>query len=299
MIKDTNKTNLILIIAVSSLIIYLYGFVPIYPKENSLTLISWMTSSWNPETNYEHGWIVFPAVIFFLYSERNNIKLAELRPSNLGLVILGFGVLLYLAAMRASQPRLAFFGLPFILLGMMYFLQGRARAKYILFAVFFIYFAIPMPGLQQATNGLQLIVSKACFTMGNLLGYEIIRVGNTIKSATGSWAGFNIAEGCSGIRSMMALIMITAIYGQYTQKNLWKKMIIFLSAFPLAIFGNFLRIFTIIVLAEFGYAEFAANLYHDWAGMLIFFPVSLLGVFTLDRLINLKKRKTIRRRKVS
>ncbi|MGJ8655529.1 MAG: exosortase/archaeosortase family protein [Akkermansiaceae bacterium] len=297
--SDLRKLNIVLIGLISCILVYLYGFVPIYPGANDLALFTWLKNSWNVETNYEHGWVVFPAVALLIYTEREKIRSVAVQKGRIGLIILIFGLLLYLAAMRASQPRLAFFGLSFILYGMMHFAQGWQRAKHVIFAVFFIYFAIPMPGLQQATNGLQLIVSKSCFVVGGIVGYELVQVGNTIKSVSGSWDGFDIAEGCSGIRSLIALIMVTAVYAQYTQQKLWKKAVIFLSAFPLAIFGNFLRIFTIIVIAEMGYSDFAANLYHDWAGMLIFFPVSLTGVFIMDKLININKRKRVSRREVS
>ena len=95
----------------------------------------------------------------------------------------------------------------------------------------------------------------------------------------------------------MALVMISAIYAYYTQKELWKKAFLFACALPIALIANFLRIFTIIVLAEMGFSNFAKGAWHDWAGILVFFPIALVCLFAVDRLLNWKANKrTVRRR---
>jgi exosortase/archaeosortase family protein len=119
--------------------------------------------------------------------------------------------------------------------------------------------------------------------------------GNTISSVGENPWNFDIAEGCSGVRSLMALAMIAAIYANYTQKPLWKKAFLFACALPLSLIGNFGRIFTILLLAHIGFEDFASQTYHDWAGMLIFFPIALCGLFAVDKLINPSPRKKLRR----
>ena len=110
----------------------------------------------------------------------------------------------------------------------------------------------------------------------------------------------DIAEGCSGIRSLMALTMIAAVYANYTQKVFWKKMVLFASALPLAIIGNFGRIFTILILANFGWGDFGTGAWHDWAGLLLFFPIALSGLYLFDYLLNFKNRRKKKvKRKVS
>ena len=108
----------------------------------------------------------------------------------------------------------------------------------------------------------------------------------------------DIAEGCSGIRSLMALTMIAAVFAHYTQKSLWKKAVLFGSSLPLAIIGNFGRIFTILVIAQMGFADFAMKTFHDWAGLLFFFPIALSGLYLIDYLLNIRERRK-RKKKVS
>ncbi|MDB4456651.1 exosortase/archaeosortase family protein, partial [bacterium] len=83
-----------------------------------------------------------------------------------------------------------------------------------------------------------------------------------------------------------------------TQKSLWKKAVLFASSLPLAIIGNFGRIFTILIIAQMGYADFAMKTYHDWAGLLLFFPIALSGLYLVDYLLNFKSRRK-RKKKVS
>ena len=74
----------------------------------------------------------------------------------------------------------------------------------------------------------------------------------------------------------MALLMISATWAYIAKIALWKKVLLFLSAFPLAILGNALRVTSIFVIAEYGDAKWATTTWHDWSGLLLFYPFSLM-----------------------
>src|SRR5690606_12356330 len=112
-----------------------------------------------------------------------------------------FGIGMFLMSIRTSQPRLALAGLPFLILGVITHLWGMKVAKHFIFPAFIWYFAIPIPGIQQATTILQVVVTKVCYFGGTAMGMDLINDGNSI--AGNGW-NFDIAEGCSGIRSLMA-----------------------------------------------------------------------------------------------
>ncbi len=267
--------------------------LPIYPNSSTSKdrLILYIADAWKKD--FVHGWAVPFLFIFFVYKAWPEMRAEKKEGSNWGLVGVVFSVLLYVASVRTHQPRLPLIGLPFLIVGGVHFVYGWKVAKHMLFPAFFWWFALSVPGLQQATNVLQLFVTKSCYAVGRLFGMDLILSGNNIASATGKWNELNIAEGCSGIRSLMALVMISAIYAYFTQPKLWKMALLFACALPLALLANFLRIFTIIVLAEMGYSDFAAGAYHDWAGLLFFFPITLAGLFILDSLLNRKRRKVV------
>lgn len=273
-------------------VVYFLGICDVYTvlDNRESAVFPWMVDSWNERNDLLHGYAVPFLFLAFSYSA---VKPMRAEPSSagwLGLPLIAVGLLMFVASARTIQPRLALIGLPFLIAGSVIYVCGWKAGRHMLFPAFFWWFAIPVPGLNQMTNHLQVFVTQACYYAGSAVGMDLVNTGNNIHSATDKW-DFNIAEGCSGIRSLMALVMIAAIYAYYTQKELWKKAVVFAAALPLSLLGNFCRVFTILVLAEMGFADFAANAYHDFSGILLFFPAALLGLFLLDRLLNPKRFK--------
>lgn len=235
-----------------------------------------------------HCFIVPFLFAFLVFRKKNTIAKEPLESSKWGLGILGFALFIFLISIRILQPRLGLFSLPFFIIGSSLYLLGFPKTRHLVIPAFFWLFAITVPGIEQATNYLQVAVTKLCYLAGTGLGMELTNAGTNIASASGKWHELEIAEGCSGIRSITALVLISAVYAYMTQKNWWKMGFLFACALPLALIANFLRIFTIIVLAECGFSHFAAGAYHDWAGLLFFFPIALSGLFLIDKLLNAK-----------
>lgn len=253
----------------------------------------WTWIACNPINGFLHGRFIPVAFCAMIWIAWKNTKGEKISPSSWGLVALVFGLLLYLASIRTIQPRLALIGVPFVIIGITHYCFGWKITKSVIFPAFFFWFAIPVPGLETLLTGrLQILITKLCYHAGMLIGMDLTLSGSTV-SVKGT--DLEIAAGCSGIRSLMALVMIAAVYANYTQKTLWKKAVLFASSLPLAIIGNFGRIFTILILAQLGMGEFAKKTYHDWAGLLLFFPIALSGLYLVDYLLNFKNR---RRRKV-
>ncbi|MEY4244242.1 MAG: hypothetical protein RLZZ245_1827 [Verrucomicrobiota bacterium] len=300
LITDPNSRLPLLagVVLVTGTLAYFYGWFQAYPTTLGRSLAYWTWLACNEKNDFIHGRIIPLAFAMMCFFSWKKARHEESKPSMWGLAGLAIGIGLFLLSARTIQPRLALFGLPFLLLGGLMFLFGPKITRHFMFPAFFWYFAIPIPGIQQATAVLQVVVTKACFTAGIWMGMPLVNDGNTITAiGTNAW-DFDIAEGCSGIRSMMALTMVAAIYANYTQKTILKKLFLFSCALPLALIGNFGRIFTILLLAHFGFKEFAAQTYHDWAGLLIFFPIALLGLFAIDSAINIgghKKMYLVRR----
>ena len=277
------------------LVLFYFLFIHAAYPTGLKTVANWCWHAWNGDNDMLHGRAIPIAFGIMAYLGWKKARYEIVRPASWGLILLFFGISLYVLSSRTLQPRLALFGLPFVILGGLLFVFGTRVTRHFVFPAFFWYFAIPVPGIVQATTLLQVIVTKLCYQAGTLCGMSLMLDGNTISSVGENAWQFDIAEGCSGVRSLMALAMIAAIYANYTQKPLWKKAFLFACSLPLALIGNFGRIFTILLLAHFGFEDFAGQTYHDWAGMLIFFPIALSGLFVVDRVLNPGPRKTLRR----
>lgn len=257
-----------------------------YGQGHYRSALGWLLGAWNPSTDYEHGKLIPLIIAGLLASRYREIRASIGHGSVWGLVAVVFGCLLYLAAFRTYQPRIAVAGLPFIVWGMVLYLWGWQMARLLAFPLFFLWVAIPLPAFQQATTHLQLLATQMAHFGSGLFGVETYTKGTTILPVHGEWKPLSIAHGCSGIRSLMALIMITAAWAYVAKMSLWKRVLLFGSALPLAIIGNALRVISIFVIAEYGNATWAAGTWHDWSGLLLFYPFTLLLLLGLHSLLD-------------
>ena len=122
-----------------------------------------------------------------------------------------------------------------------------------------------------------------------MAGIAILSVGTTLTATDGSF-NFEIAEGCSGIRSLTAMTLLTAVYVHLTQDRLLKKGVIFACSPFFAIVGNIARIFSIVLMAKYYDPKVAAGIYHDKSG-----PISIIlaipAMLLISSLVNLDFRK--------
>ena len=275
-----------LFVAIGAVLLYFYGVKQFYGNRRELSPIMWMWQvCGKPEFDYKHGHLIPLIMGGLVWYRWPQLKAAEKRSEWWGLAIAIVGILFFIIAARVVQARVAAGSLPIVLFGLIAYIWGRNVAKYLFFPCCLIYFAIPMPGLMQATNFLQVFSTQVAAMVGGVFGVELQYAGAKIGSATGKW-DFEVNEGCSGIRSLVALTLIAAIYGHLTQDRLWKKIVLLCAALPLAILANAGRVSTIVLIAEFVNAKFAGSTYHNWSGFVFFLLFGLSGLLLLSMLIN-------------
>ena len=278
-----NPARAFLLAAIAATFVYFYGILPLYA---GMPIAEWAWIRWKPEFNQEHSKLVPAVFLFLIWYHREALKNAPKEGSNWGLLLIVIGALLFLIAARSLQARLALAGLPFLFSGVLLFLWGKRVARILAFPSAFLVFLIPLSAIEQASFRLQFVITGIVETLSGILGIKVYAVGTTLRAVDGSW-GFDISEGCSGIRSLIAMTMITAISVHIVEKQLWKKVTIFSLSIFFAIIGNAGRIFTIIIIAKLGFPEFAGGVYHDYSGF-IFFPIALGVMVLTSKLFNLK-----------
>ena len=262
-----------------------YGVVPLY-YNHTVTAFRWAYGSWNPETHYEHGPLVPVIALGLVWFALPQLRVQRPAPSNLGLVPLILGLLLFVLSARTLQPRLALAALPLIILGVVLYLYGRRIARILLFPIFCLLFMIAMPGVDQATVRLQLFAAKAAQVICSFLGLKLVAVGASLHAVDQSFS-FEIAEGCSGINSLMAITLMTAVFAHLTQDRLWKKLILFAGSAPVAIIGNIARLVSIMVMARLFGQKIAGGWFHDISPYLISFPFAFGSLCLLNKILNL------------
>jgi len=280
---NLSVTEVILIAACAGVLVYFFAFFKIFTN-GSQTTWQWAWAAWNPENNQEHAVIVLPLAIALVCYHWRELQAAPKVPSNSGLAFLGLGIGLFLLSVRCLQPRVAICALPLLIYGGVRFAWGRAVGRMFVFPCLFLLFMVPVGGFVQGTVSLQLLVSSAVKALSTLIGVKILAVGTTLRALDGSF-DFEIAEGCSGIRSLMAMTMLSALYVHFTQREVWKQGVIFAGSVVFALIGNIGRVFSVILFARFISPRIAGTIYHDYSGF-IFFPIAVLAMMGFSRLLN-------------
>jgi exosortase len=238
--------------------------------------ILWMISRWSDSSismgngNYSHGSLIFPVAIAIAWVKRKEIIMAEKRISKMGLAVIIGGVLIHYIGAKAQQTRLSLFGMVFIIWGLPFYFYGWQVAKRLMFPCAFLIFAIPFNFLDRLAFPLRLLAAHLSTGVLNGLGIKTILEGTTIKSSAGGGFVFGVEDPCSGLRSLLAMTALTAVYSFFTQRTTVKKLVLFVSAIPLAIIGNIFRITTIAIVAQAFGQELAGGLYHDYSGYIVF-----------------------------
>ncbi|MBK1827839.1 exosortase/archaeosortase family protein [Haloferula rosea] len=268
-----------------------YFLIPGFGGQQHLSSPHWLKRSWNEENDFEHG-ILVPIICFALLAWKwgtlrtlASKVTAPQKSQWVGLIIAVLGSLFFVLAYRTGQARLAIGGLPMILWGSTWFLWGWPIARLTFFPLFLLWLAIPVPQFQHATYKLQMLSTKLAEIGCGWLGVETEVRGTQIFSVDSKWEPLKIDEGCGGIRSLMALILISSVWAYLAKMPLWKKLVLMLSAFPLAIIGNMFRLTSIFVIAEYGDPDFAKDTWHDWSGLVIFYPISLLLLLAVHSIL--------------
>jgi exosortase len=251
----------------------------------------WAWKHWLPNLNQEYGKLVIPLSLLLVWYHRRRIRSAPKNPSNLGLIFLGAGFFFVLLGTRAMQPRITMLAIPTLIFGVVLFLWGKAVARVLLFPIGFLGFMIPVGALQQTSFRLQFLITETVQRFSNLVGIKVNAVGTTLAPPDGSW-GFDIAEGCSGIRSLIAIIMLTALYTHVFERVWWKKIVLLALSGAFAVVANAGRIFTIILLARMGYPGLAGGLYHEYSGFLSF-PLALGAMLFCHKILNIGSGRTV------
>lgn len=272
--------------------------IPGYGPGREQSLLEVLYDSWNGETRYEHGRF-FPLIILGLFAYQwKNIRASIGKGEWQGIALIAIGCVFYLLAYRVIQWRVGIGSLPFIISGLIWYLCGRKTFLLTAFPVFYIWLSIPIPDIQQATVPLQNISISIAQFLCKICGVGTYSSGATIFSTNKNWKPLEVDELCSGIRSLMALLMISSAWAYSARMSLWKRGLLLMSAIPLSIIGNGLRVASIFVIAEYGNQEFARKTWHDHSGLLLFYPISLLLMMGLHALLEgwrPWKKRTIKR----
>jgi exosortase D (VPLPA-CTERM-specific) len=230
-------------------------------------IVSSLIATWGTE-EYSHGYLI-PVLAFLFGWNRLAEKKPILSPSwwGVAVLILGF-VLMIVAKLSAFEPP-SFYGLILFIVAISLATFGRAATCVLLPAFIYLIFAIPLPRLiyVNLSQNLQLLSTTLGVFPLDLLGIPVLQEGNVID--LGDYK-LQVVDACSGLRYLFPLMSFGYLVSYLINDRLWKRIVLFLSTIPIAIFMNSLRIaFIGITVDKWGKAA-AEGILHDFEGWSVF-----------------------------
>jgi exosortase len=250
----------------------------------------WMTERWQDSISYggdySHGWLIPLVTGYILWLKRHELAAAPKSVSHVGLALVVTALLFHWLGAKGQQTRFSLLGLVILIWAIPFYLYGWRVAKLLVFPCSYLIFCIPLNFLDSLTFPLRIFATVISTALLNGLGIAAERSGSAIYSQAAGGFSFDVADPCSGIKSLLALTALTAVYAYFTQRTWWKKWLLFLSSIPLAIIGNIARITTVAIVAEAFGEKLALGLYHDYSGYVVF-SVAIALMIALGSLLNL------------
>jgi exosortase len=248
-----------------------------------------LAAQWASDEDMGHGFLV-PIIAGFIAWQRRGILAATPRqPNGWGLVLVVFAALEALAATLGAElftARLAFI---IALFGVILYLGGTEWVKQLLFPLLLMLFMIPIPAIiyAQLTLKLQMLAAALGETLIGWMGIPVLRSGNTLQLPSQT---LDVAEACSGIRSLLSLGFLSLVYAYFTDKRVWMRWVLLAATIPIAICANGIRVAVTGLMSEIN-VNLARGAYHEMEGYIVFI-VALAALVVVHRGINLAVKKS-------
>jgi len=245
------------------------------------SLFLWMheayRSSGSSANDDAHGNFIPFIVVGLFWWKRRELLALPLKTWWPGMLILAAGMTLHVLGYVVQQPDLSIVALFTGIYGLMGLAWGREWLQKSVFPFFLFIFSVPLGAHSEfITFPLRQLVSWLVEMVAHwILGIGVIRVGTQLFDSSGTYQ-YEVAAACSGMRSLITIFLLAAIYGFITFRSAWKRLLLVALAFPLAILGNLARMLLIVMAAELG-GQQAGNYVHEGCPIHLPFNVPLIG----------------------
>ena len=230
---------------------------------------------WWKDPNYGHGFFVPLFSGYILWHQRERWMKSEIKPSNFGFLVMLAAVGLLFIGSLGAELFTSRFSLLVLIAGIILFLAGWKMLRAVAFPLAFLVFMIPIPVIiyNQITFPLQLIASRLATFWLEVVQVPVLRDGNVLILSNLS---LEVAEACSGIRSLMSLIALAVAYGHLAEPRRWVRYALIVLMVPSAIVTNAMRIMGAGVLAHKFGPQAAEGFLHQFSGWVVFLATLVL-----------------------
>jgi exosortase len=232
-------------------------------------IMSSLIRQWASDDNYSHGFFVLPLALYFAWERRAALRDAAVRPSLIGLAVTGGSLLMLVAGLLGAELFLTRVSLIGLVAGTVLFVWGTRHFRVLAFPIAFLLLMVPLPAIvfNQIAFPLQLLASNVGEAAIAAAGVPVLREGNVLQLPTRT---LEVAEACSGIRSLVSLTMLGIVLGYFTERRTPERIVLALAAVPIAIVANAARVAGTGLASEWISPAAADGFFHTFSGWLMF-----------------------------
>jgi exosortase len=241
-------------------------------------VLSSLVRQWASDENYSHGFIIIPFAVYFAWQKRQALEALPAQPSNAGLLIVAGSLATFLAGLLGAELFLTRISLIGLLGGSIWFLFGWRHLRLLAFPLLLLILMVPLPAMvfNQIAFPLQLFASRVGESALKMAGVPVLREGNVLELAS---TKLEVAQACSGIRSLVSLLTLGILLGKLTEPRLSVRVLLALLTVPVAIAANAARVAGTGLAANWIGPEAAEGFFHAFSGWLVF--VAAFGLLLL------------------
>jgi exosortase len=240
---------------------------------------------WYTIPDYSHGFLVPFFAAFLIWDKRKVLKAIPVNQTWSGIVLVVFSIMVLILGVYGVELFTARISFIFLMTGLIATFFGWAMVRELSFPLLVLVLAIPFPAIlfNRITFPLQLLASRIASDILPLLGVPTLHEGNVIELPV---MKLEVAEACSGIRSLMSLFTLAVFYGYFLERTTKRRVILALASIPIAVTANVARIVGTGLCVQYWDPEKALGFFHEFSGW-VMFVVSLACLFLVHRAMGL------------
>ena len=195
-------------------------------------VIAKLVYDWYTQPDFSHGFLVPLFSAYLVWTKRETLRKIPVRQSWAGVPLILAGIVTLFLGVYGAELFLARLSLLMLLGGLIWTLAGRDMLRELRFPLLVLLLGIPWPKViyNQITFPLQILASKLASSALPLFGVPVMRDGNIIQLPS---MPLEVAEACSGIRSLMSLFTAAVFYGYFLEPSVTRRVILALAAIPI------------------------------------------------------------------
>lgn len=246
-------------------------------------VLAGLVRTWWVDPDFSHGFLVPVFVAYLVWTKRKTLLAKGIAPTWSGIPVVAFGLAVLLLGEYGAERFLSRVSLLILLAGLVLAFGGWQLLRELRFALLVLLLAIPLPTIifNEITLPLQILASKLASHLLPWFGVPVLREGNVIELPT---MRLEVAEACSGIRSLVTLFTLSVFYGYFFEKSFLRRATLALASIPIAIAANAVRIFGTGLCVQYWDPDLALGFFHEFSGWVMFI-VALAGLFIVHRIM--------------